>query len=104
MQGHYFVSEWPEGNAYGVTLQVAENLNSDRGRVKTQPGQTQRENTALPRNARGARRDVEKRTTCRALQVVRFRSDQCPACGAWYEITSKKREPANRPSTLPFGK
>ena len=29
---------------------------------------------------------------------------QCPACGAWYEITSKKREPANRPSTLPFGK
>ena len=54
MQGHYFVSEWPEGNAYGVTLQVAENLNSDRGRVKTQPGQTQRENTALPRNARGA--------------------------------------------------
>ena len=103
MQGHYFVSEWPEGNAYGVTLQVAEILNS--AGVRNHSPVRPREKIPLSLATRGVPcRDVEKRTTCRALQVVRFRSDQCPACGAWYEITSKKREPANRPSTLPFGK
>ena len=81
------------------TRQVAEILNS--AGVRNHSPVRPREKIPLSLATRGVLcRDVEKRTTCRALQVVRFRSDQCPACGAWYEITSKKREPANRPSTL----